>query len=109
MPSIRSPKPSQQARKPDPDKKTILDHLTTAKTLSKECSGKWTRYCPGCRHPDRSKALLMTQFDQRYQQVETQYNAEHDINVQQPLLSLTEKQRKRNRSKDARTGSLHMD
>jgi hypothetical protein len=26
-------KASQQAKKPDPDKKTILDHLTTAKTL----------------------------------------------------------------------------
>ena len=26
-------KATQQAKKPDPDKKTILDHLTTAKTL----------------------------------------------------------------------------
>ena len=26
-------KAAQQARKPDPDKKTIVDHLTTAKTL----------------------------------------------------------------------------
>ncbi len=26
-------KAAQQAKKPDPDKKTIMDHLTTAKTL----------------------------------------------------------------------------
>ena len=41
----------------------------------------------------------MTQFDQRYQQVENQYNAGRDINVYQPALSLTEAQRKRNRSR----------
>ncbi len=40
----------------------------------------------------------MTQFDQRYQQVETQYNADH-ITIQQPPLSLTEKQRKLNRTR----------
>src|SRR5438105_2879750 len=40
----------------------------------------------------------MTQFDQRYQRVETQYNAEH-ITIQQTLLSLTEKQRKQSRTK----------
>ncbi len=40
----------------------------------------------------------MTQFDQRYQQVETQYNAEH-ITIQQQPLSLTEKQRKQNRTR----------
>jgi len=38
----------------------------------------------------------MTQFDQRYQQVETQYNADQ-ITIQQQPLSLTEKQRKQNR------------
>src|SRR3989442_14767242 len=41
----------------------------------------------------------MTTFDQRNQQVETQYNAGRDINVYQPPLSLTEAQRKRNRSR----------
>jgi predicted NACHT family NTPase len=40
----------------------------------------------------------MTQFDQHYQQVETQYNAEH-ITIQQQPLSLTEKQRKQNRTR----------
>src|SRR5437763_7956097 len=40
----------------------------------------------------------MTQFDQRSQQVGTQYNAEH-ITIQQPPLSLTEKQRKQNRTR----------
>ncbi len=40
----------------------------------------------------------MTQFDQRYQQVETQYNADH-ITIQQQSLSLTEKQRKQNRTR----------
>jgi GTPase SAR1 family protein len=40
----------------------------------------------------------MTQFDQRYQQVEIQYNAEH-ITIQQQPLSLTEKQRKQNRTR----------
>src|SRR5260370_29214925 len=40
----------------------------------------------------------MTQFDQRYQQVDTQYNAEH-ITIQQQPLSLTEKQRKQNRTR----------
>ena len=40
----------------------------------------------------------MTQFDQRYQQVETQYNADQ-ITIQQPPLSLTEKQRKQNRTR----------
>jgi hypothetical protein len=41
----------------------------------------------------------MTQFDQRYQQVDTQYNAGRDINVYQPPLSLTERQRKQNRAR----------
>ncbi len=40
----------------------------------------------------------MTQFDQRYQHVETQYNADQ-ITIQQQPLSLTEKQRKQNRSR----------
>ena len=40
----------------------------------------------------------MTQFDQRYQQVDTQYNADH-ITIQQPPLSLTEKQRKQSRAR----------
>ena len=40
----------------------------------------------------------MTQFDQRYQQVDTQYNAEH-ITIQQQPLSLTEKQPKQNRTR----------
>ena len=40
----------------------------------------------------------MTQFDQRHQQVGTQYNAGRDINVYPPPLSLTETQRNRNRS-----------
>ncbi len=40
----------------------------------------------------------MTQFDQRYQQVETQYNADH-MTIQQQPLSLTEKQRKQNRTR----------
>src|SRR5712691_959086 len=40
----------------------------------------------------------MTQFDQRYQQVETQYNADH-ITIQQQAPSLTEKQRKQNRAR----------
>jgi GTPase SAR1 family protein len=39
----------------------------------------------------------MTTFDQRNQQVDTQYNAGRDINVYQHPLSLTEKQRKQNR------------
>lgn len=38
----------------------------------------------------------MTQFDQRYQHVETQYNADQ-ITIQQQPLSLTDKQRKQNR------------
>src|SRR5260370_4308116 len=38
----------------------------------------------------------MTQFDQRYQHVETQYNAD-EINIHQPPLSLTEKQQRHNR------------
>src|SRR5258708_28201635 len=41
----------------------------------------------------------MTSFDQHNQQVQTQYNAGRDINVYQPPLSLTEAQRKRNRSR----------
>jgi hypothetical protein len=41
----------------------------------------------------------VTSFDQRNQQVQTQYNAGRDINVYQPPLSLTEAQRKRNRSR----------
>jgi hypothetical protein len=40
----------------------------------------------------------MTQFDQRYQQVENQYNADH-ITIQEQPLSLTEKQRKQNRTR----------
>ena len=40
----------------------------------------------------------MTQFDQRYQQIETQYNADQ-ITIQQQPLSLTEKQRKQNRTR----------
>jgi NACHT domain len=40
----------------------------------------------------------MTQFDQRNQQVDTQYNADH-ITIQQQPLSLTEKQRKQNRAR----------
>jgi hypothetical protein len=40
----------------------------------------------------------MTQFDQRYQHVETQYNADQ-ITIQQQPLSLTEKQRKQNRTR----------
>src|SRR3989442_1426689 len=40
----------------------------------------------------------MTQFDQRYQHVETQYNAD-EINIHQQPLSLTEKQQKRNRAR----------
>jgi hypothetical protein len=40
----------------------------------------------------------MTRFDQRYQHVETQYNAD-EINIHQQPLSLTEKQRKLNRSR----------
>jgi hypothetical protein len=40
----------------------------------------------------------MTQFDQRYQQVENQYNADH-ITIRQQPLSLTEKQRKQNRTR----------
>jgi DNA replication protein DnaC len=40
----------------------------------------------------------MTQFDQRYQQVDTQYNADQ-ITIQQQPLSLTEKQRKQNRAR----------
>jgi predicted lipid-binding transport protein (Tim44 family) len=41
----------------------------------------------------------MTSFDQHNQQVQTQYNAGRDINVYQPRLSLTEAERKRNRSR----------
>ncbi len=40
----------------------------------------------------------MTQFDQRDQQVETQYNADQ-ITIQQQPLSLTEKQQKQNRTR----------
>jgi len=40
----------------------------------------------------------MAKFDQCYQHVETQYNAD-EINVYQPALSLTEKQRKQNRTR----------
>lgn len=40
----------------------------------------------------------MTQFNQRYQQVETQYNADQ-ITIQQPPLSLTEKQRKQKQNR----------
>ena len=40
----------------------------------------------------------MTQFDQRHQQVDTQYNAEY-ITIQQQPISLTEKQRKQNRTR----------
>jgi hypothetical protein len=40
----------------------------------------------------------MTQFDQRYQQVENQYNADH-ITIRQQSLSLSEKQRKQNRTR----------
>ena len=40
----------------------------------------------------------MTQYDQRYQQVEQQYNAGRDINIVAPL-SLTEAQQRRNRSR----------
>ncbi len=41
----------------------------------------------------------MTHFDQRNQRMETQYNAGRDINVYEHPLSLTEAQRKRNRSR----------
>src|SRR5712691_8748250 len=41
----------------------------------------------------------MTTFDQRHQQVDTQYNAGRDINVYQHPLSLTEMQRKQNRTR----------
>jgi NACHT domain len=40
----------------------------------------------------------MTQFDQRYQQVETQYNADQ-ITIQPPPLSLTQKQQKQNHTR----------
>ena len=40
----------------------------------------------------------MTNFEQRKQQVDTQYNAGRDINVYQPPLSQIEKQRKRDRN-----------
>jgi DNA polymerase III delta prime subunit len=40
----------------------------------------------------------MTQFDQRFQQVDTQYNADH-ITIQQQPFTLTEKQRKQNRTR----------
>ena len=40
----------------------------------------------------------MTQYDQRHQQVDTQYNADQ-ITIQQQPLSLTEKQRKQNRTR----------
>jgi len=40
----------------------------------------------------------MTQFDQRYQQVDTQYNAGGDIHLHQPPLTLTEQQHQRNRA-----------
>jgi type II secretory pathway pseudopilin PulG len=40
----------------------------------------------------------MTQFDQRYQHVETQYNAD-EINIHQQPLSRTERQQKQNRAR----------
>ena len=40
----------------------------------------------------------MTQYDQRYQQVEQQYNAGRDITIVAPL-SLTEAQQRRNRAR----------
>src|SRR6266699_930256 len=41
----------------------------------------------------------MTYFDQRSQRVDTQYNAGRDVHIYQSPLSLTERQRKRNRAR----------